>query len=594
MHIFRSINYLGLCENLRWTIHTRMATAFSKRRGRRIRTEYELRHACAPIARVAMNAEQTSALLCAIENNQQAMFGLCHLASLDLNTVCSTSRGALTLLEYAARLGRDAMVASLLRAGADPSVSQRAPSGLFVAGSGTLAENVLLKRLWSESPAVAAYWVILISDARCRTFAASSATSVACAVCGRDEAPLVLARPCAHTCCEQCLWMRIIDAPPFADPVFCPICGSVLGEEHGSGTHTAAALPPSEIAAASKQLWMALPATAGSDGAPPPKPRFRALSRAQASALFMGTCQATRSCEVNKAAVAGDARRLTALIVAGANLEDRNEYGQTPLLIAAWHGQINCMLTLLQNGADATVMDDAGVSVAALARTTLGQTEFCQLAPFLPAEAFVSQHVFIDLACDDATSQPTLTVLIDGNRRHPGAGSFVVDHIVGESVLARLEAVHARLPVATATKASPNQRSYYLDSTGWVQHALMASIDSIRSQFVDHHVPVPESVFPAMRFLHYVDVGGYVLHLVGASIIFQDLKYVFVVFSRACMFVSLSIEPFQFFAATYRPEPDALRARFHAHLHFVSTRLCFRGRNSPARRCRTDRATFRD
>ncbi|CAK0793419.1 unnamed protein product [Prorocentrum cordatum] len=96
-----------------------------------------------------------------------------------------------------------------------------------------------------------------------------------------------------------------------------------------------------------------------------------------------------------------------------------------------------------------------------------------------------------------------VTVLIDPESSHPGAGSCVVDGAYSEQFLRRLEALFERLPASEPTKDSPNARSYFCDMEGWLQRELAEPLG-----LAGPTRPPVEEAMPQARFLHYQRPGG--------------------------------------------------------------------------------------
>ena len=79
----------------------------------------------------------------------------------------------------------------------------------------------------------------------------------------------------------------------------------------------------------------------------PPKPvkrlagAFRALSVWEAACERLGATRANRSERFRSAAEVGDARRVEAMLRAGVDVDSANEYGQTPIFLAAFEGHLD-------------------------------------------------------------------------------------------------------------------------------------------------------------------------------------------------------------------------------------------------------------
>ena len=68
----------------------------------------------------------------------------------------------------------------------------------------------------------------------------------------------------------------------------------------------------------------------------------------------------TRKSELHNAALSGDSEKITALLRNGADIEERDRYGCTPLMTAVTRGRLDCVQMLLDYGADLHVTDNDG------------------------------------------------------------------------------------------------------------------------------------------------------------------------------------------------------------------------------------------
>ena len=478
---------------------------------------------------------QASALFAAMRSNQVAPFGLVRLSAYDLNEVYSCAESAAnqprTLIERAAELRCDLICAALLRAGADPSVSATRPRG---------PETIspLVRHLWQWPPAFAV-WAIRVCVAL-RHAAEPNAAGSMCPCCMQEsgQSLLAAAAQCNHRVCENCFWERSVTQARDFGELCCahadcgvqvvprdaalaatvrPLCaGQVFGDVANESEWPEA----SEIRQRSLERWLQLPVELASDCAlETRKPRFCALPRARLAALFCGSIRAQRVAELEKAALAGNALRIQALIAAGVDIDARNEYGQSALILAAWQRHALCVRLLLRCGADSSARDNAGVGVWQLARAAPEVTDEL-LAYALPdshvdSEAACATLVPLTLAdvhlpcstlpdfqpphCTDADGA-TLHMLIAPSAQHAGAGSFVLDNAFDERVLQRLEALHARLPRAVENKPSCSERAYYCDSLGWVRSFFLFCECKSILEILVHLVNLSHPLEPHVRY----------------------------------------------------------------------------------------------
>ena len=275
-------------------------------------------------SRRAMSADEAERFLWSIEKNDPNAFGLTKLSELRVNdpidvaargyswnaTTDTGIEGPMTLLTYAAWLGRAWIVRGLLRAGAVPEVgsafvspfssgrtnarrdrvaaTSRDSSGTSsrarehghdeydVSRTGSLA--LLFKRLHARYPEAATWLVIAAARAR----AAGGARLAENTRLGDDlknenenETPPLSrcafracrsARPvrpfafatCRHVACEMCVWEAV--AREHGEGFCCPVCDARGDETESRNTEKVA--DDFSVARASRARWLALPAEA--------------------------------------------------------------------------------------------------------------------------------------------------------------------------------------------------------------------------------------------------------------------------------------------------------------------------------------------
>ncbi|MDP2439654.1 MAG: 2OG-Fe(II) oxygenase [archaeon] len=576
----------------------------SRRRGEREALAHRLKSGGEGLARSGVSAEEALELLRSVDGDQRSRFGLVRLSRLRLDAllVFSDAPGhrmaAGTLLAYAAlRQGRAAVVASLLRAGADPTVTRWRPQ------EGTLLGMRVRRRLQGLPPAFSAWVVVRFCHA---TFSTPPALISSCFKglwdpteeepererensvlvggenvegCGlcpqKDSCGLLKLAPCGDVLCQDCFWTRaLLDAAP-DEELRCPVCRAILCAEREESPHQdpdedwrqfVAASPPSQVADRSRDLFLLLPALL-----PPPllefrgpllgkgqkqqphhrhhqeseqleqeqpsgkdiartlaitdplncdekrvlrlrKPRLEALPLHLTAALFAGTFQAARSTELLKAAVNGGLLRLRALVAAGVELDHRNEYGQTALMLAVIHQHLPAVRLLLRCGASPSISDNAFLSPVALAASLPCRDIFFSIPDALssPSDLPPLLRALVDsspLSDEFQLLAGRVTPLIDPLSSHPGAGSVALDGFLPESFLQRLEEVFTTLPEAPDDRdsGSCNRRRYFHDTLGCVQRVL---VEVLRTASVCSRAGQLLAPMPHMRFLYYDRVGA--------------------------------------------------------------------------------------
>lgn len=190
------------------------------------------------LQRQVPSADAVAALFRAIDHRDVTAYGVCKLASIDLDGLhpMPSAHGTngvgferhVTLLSYAAWRRRHDCVKHLLVAGAAPTMSERNPDGAIKVAADEARLRELLTRRFGAGMASAAavYAVELIVQMRC--FAARDAALGAalppCSVCG-EAGSTVCFDSCGCPCCEGCVWNSLLRDNERGE-LKCPSCGS--------------------------------------------------------------------------------------------------------------------------------------------------------------------------------------------------------------------------------------------------------------------------------------------------------------------------------------------------------------------------------
>lgn len=305
---------------------------------------------------------------------------------------------------------------------------------------------------------------------------------------------------------------------------------------------------------------------------------FRAMDVNECAATRLGLTRSQRAEHFRRASERGDLRRLEALLEAGADLEHADEYGQTPLLIAAWRGHTQVVEALLRWGAQAHRRSNDG-STPLVAAAAAGHQAVLQVLGSATSTSWALPAPLASSACclwkalmrsrcgqEASLAPPKVTVIrgapaAAGGQQGQAGRACYVDGAFSEAFLLHLEALWRSLPVAPreeelgggAAAAAPGRsaqarkrllsrgerrgdrsrqgaaprRSYFCDVSGWVCRELAEALrrsSSGRSGLPcgegegEGEVSVPcEAAYTHMRFLHYAEVGGYLAPHVDLS-----------------------------------------------------------------------------
>ena len=265
--------------------------------------------------------------------------------------------------------------------------------------------------------------------------------------------------------------------------------------------------------------------------------------------------------KLRDAALAGDVVLVAECLDVGvARLDATDEYGRSPLFLAASNGKLSVVTALLERGARTSQAAHGGwtplvaarvcghAEIAALLAAAVEKASCQHSSPRpvlmkalalrtarLPGELASSTHdddlaTAIAAAARDeaARTPPVLSFLVPPTLEgHPGAGTLSIEHALPESCVDAILQLWRSLPTAPKDKPSPIDRSYYADVDGWlcaaIDNALVglgimsptAGVELAKTAGADggdegkKGVGTGAGTQPLMRFLHYPTVGGY-------------------------------------------------------------------------------------
>eukprot|EP00911_Craspedida_sp_UC1_P002991 UC1_evm1s2186 len=304
----------------------------------------------------AMTTEEMTSLAASVRRGAVGPFGIVRLSALRINDmllpppfdVSSWAPHGLTLLHYASIHGADRIVLALLRAGADPTIP-------------------IPTQQVDCIPSTA------IATATATATVTATATATATDVgkdAGEKSFTTAAAAAATNTVTDSIRGFTAATAGAAAAPA--PICATMQtsdAEEEGEPDDIYRDSTPKQRAVVSKSRWMALPGSesAASDGSASAgkslsraQRRFKALPLTAAAASGIGYTRAARCEALERAAYVGRTPRLRAILTAGCDVDMQDEYGRTPLFLAALAGHVAAVRTLVQWGADTTAAAHGG------------------------------------------------------------------------------------------------------------------------------------------------------------------------------------------------------------------------------------------
>mmetsp|Transcript_50348 Transcript_50348/g.163143 ORF Transcript_50348/g.163143 Transcript_50348/m.163143 type:complete len:595 (-) Transcript_50348:541-2325(-) len=249
-------------------------------------------------------------------------------------------------------------------------------------------------------------------------------------------------------------------------------------------------------------------------------------------AEFMATLEAgdaTRSqddVKLRSAAASGDMHTMVASLAKSARINAQDEYGRSPLFLAASQGRAAAVDYLLQHGARATQTANGGwlpsgaaaaaghrqiSSVLSAACEASAHKSFATLQPVIHKALAVHQ---VPHGIHQVHGPRATWLLPRDLESHPGAGTLIIDNALSPAGVDALMQLWRALPVALKDKPSPIDRAYYADIDGWLCSALdraLASCGLLPAPVEgapDAALGSPFGTLPLVRFLHYATAGG--------------------------------------------------------------------------------------
>mmetsp|Transcript_98207 Transcript_98207/g.174833 ORF Transcript_98207/g.174833 Transcript_98207/m.174833 type:complete len:416 (-) Transcript_98207:114-1361(-) len=248
----------------------------------------------------------------------------------------------------------------------------------------------------------------------------------------------------------------------------------------------------------------------------------RALAVDQEQILAIEAFRAWRKVvALETAAGKNDLECLKRAIDAGAELDERNAFGQSALFVAAWYGHAEAVRTLAEAGADPSLEAPGGIKPWTAAAAAGHASVLEVLRSFGVDEGPAASHV-----PGMVERHGEMKTLLDADSQHPGAGSRYLDDAVPEATLRRLDALVHELPVPRsedpATAQAPglplsrakarrfrqkllsvgkrtSERRFYCDAANWIRPAVQKAVEA--AGFAS------AKVSPWMRFLIYKRAG---------------------------------------------------------------------------------------
>jgi hypothetical protein len=491
-----------------------------------------------------------------LEQKIASRFGqqmVCHVLH-----ICSAVQETCTFYEYAAWLGRYHIISALLLGGVNPCRRGATKRQLWGTLDYYVSDEVywkdaifalggqVLQQFFNGVPlSLSSYIVKRVVDMRLLAAtttvdgtdcidgdSAYGTSNEVCYLCHHSVPFNVRLRmeSCNHLFCEPCLWRNVLDSLDHreGDVVQCPRCGAAPPRDDANeflrtsgGEHEKLVRNDSPVTRfhMSLQKFLAMPSDLLSlKQSTTKRGRIQerdALSSSWSEAVrpSLGSCQAVRRDRFFGYVDKGLYHYVKGCLVAGVDQRLRNEYGQTSLFVATWHGHTRLVQLLLEFGSDLVLATSHGGFTALEVARANGRPEIVRLLVQYSGDEMAddpadgNMHRIETTSLDNLPPLCDLTTLIDQSADHPGAGSFLIDDCISEYVVNKLIDLWGKLPVEDSSikkkkKGIPcSVRSYFCDVKFWISSLLQSVLRTlIHGEFNDDD---PVSVFPHMRFLCY-------------------------------------------------------------------------------------------
>ena len=464
-----------------------------------------------------LTSDQITSFLQAIRTKQKASFGLVKLRQLQLNSLITIPwlsdhndgrRCQMTLLEYAAFRGRDAIVSCLLRGGADPYMRANDATTNAVASQSKVKDEEEFndQKEFTTSPEQylasfsLQYGTYVVNRlAQMRVHPNTVKHDALCVFCHLKpiDAPL-LSKCRIHFVCESCCWLAMQDVHRQCNDEILDVCLQCHNKDwtplHINGTVSISSLSNLVVSSTvSLSKFLMLPPDVNSTGstANPAtekkrkrqgKLKMRGMSKFELRSEYLGSTQVKRTEQFFKAAQSGDYLRVASLLTNGIDVNATDENGETALIMASENitdlqhlsllfnyqekdGESNtnhqtsthgCVVyLLLQSGADPSKKTHEGWSASdRIKKWSKKEEEENKDKEITSKRKGLSSSSSLPLSLSLMNARKGLrpmgevkvVELISSDVNHPGAGSWQVDNLFNEEFLSLLDDMFQTMP----------------------------------------------------------------------------------------------------------------------------------------------------
>lgn len=426
-----------------------------------------------------------------------------------------------TFMEWAAWMGKFGIVGSFLIGGINPCIRSRCKrekdtshtvmlwnEELIMEGS-----KVLIRFFDSFPLPLSSYIVKRVIEMRLEAhrMQQQQKDGFICSTCKKSvpQSARLQFASCQHNFCEPCFWrdlLKTIDQKESHEAVVtCPCCPLNDMLETNLESIDWRNLEPKERREESLRMFQALPSNSRALKSKPKKKKKVCLANSWYEAIYpsLGQSQDVRRDKFFSAIERNAVQYVSACLVAGVDMEWRNEYGQTALYICTWRGYTNIVKMLIDFGADLFAVANGGSSIYDIAKLE----NHSEIMGLFESKEEDDKRITLKKVMQEVNdSSPVLKTLIPLSSNHPGAGSYTLDAALSTAQVESLLELCNRLPLDITQKKKSgfcSDRKYYCDAEGYMcrllervvsETGLVMSGDTIIS-------------LPFMRFLIYNQIG---------------------------------------------------------------------------------------
>lgn len=442
-----------------------------------------------------------------------------------------------SLIEYAAWMGKIDIIGSLLLGAVNPCVrscykTERGDDEETLMWQKDMVKSgsKALIRFFNCFPlALSVYIVKRVVRMRLEAHTAHFPKHIPCTCCEKtvpSNAQLQFSQ-CKHSFCEPCFWDHLLSTvdnrESYEDVVKCPCCG--IAEEEASTLNTASSrqnevdfmhLTPLERRQESLQRFQSLSENSRALKSKKSKKKKTIVAVCWADALLpsLGMSRDVRRDKFFSYIDRNAIQYIRGCLVAGVDVEWKNEYGQTALYICAWRGYTEIVKLLLDFGADVNVVANGGCLIGTVCKIhnhidllrLFDNVENMKSEADHDGQHFPVQTLRNVMKLANFASEMKLSTLIPTSSNHPGAGSYTLDNVLSSSQVDCLLELCNHLPLDDTQKkksALCSDRTYYCDSEAHFCSLLETIIRTVALASPSDTV----IAFPYMRFLIYNQTG---------------------------------------------------------------------------------------